>query len=153
MLVSVVIPSYNGRHLLAECLPTVFGAVGAFDAESVEVIVADDASTDGTAEWLRAEWPAVKVVTLDGNGGFPRAANRAAAAASGDWVAILNNDTAVDAGWIKEARLSDCPRGVGAVASKIVNWDGMRDSKRGRRLHARRHGLSCGKRSSARRAP
>jgi GT2 family glycosyltransferase len=123
MLLSVVIPSYNGRRLLGECLSAVFRAMATCRPQSAEVIVVDDGSTDGSAQWLRAEWPSVKVLALNGNGGFPRAANRGAVAASGDWIAMLNNDTSVDAEWITAARLTEWPVRVGAVASKVVSWD------------------------------
>jgi len=116
---SVVIPSYNGRSLLATCLPAVFRAISAAGV-SAEVVVVDDASSDGTAEWCAKTWPAVRVARLSENGGFARAANAGAAARSGEWIAMLNNDAVPDAGWIAGASLDRRAADVAAVASKIV---------------------------------
>lgn len=90
---SVVIPSFNGRELLAEYLPATFevcrnsGLVDAF-----EVVVADDASTDGTVGFLRERFPEVVVVEGTENGGFSKNTNRGIRAAKYDWILLLNND-------------------------------------------------------------
>ena len=60
MICSVVIPSYNGRRLLSTCLESVFRHLPA--GISTEILVADDASTDGTPDWLAVHYPAVRVV-------------------------------------------------------------------------------------------
>ncbi len=99
-LLSVVIPSHNGRHLLEDCLASVYTAAARLPAGSVEILVVDDASTDSTFEWLTRHWREVKCVRLFENGGFAAAANAGIAQARGEWVALLNNDTTVDALWI-----------------------------------------------------
>ena len=63
--------------------------------------MADDASTDGTAEWLADDYPEVRVVKLERNGGFCAAANAGIAAARGQFIQLLNNDTEVTEGWIE----------------------------------------------------
>src|SRR5262249_11088295 len=67
-VLSVVIPTYNGRRLLETCLASVFLHRPA--RPGTEVVVADDASTDDTAEWLASTYPDVRVVRLERNGGF-----------------------------------------------------------------------------------
>lgn len=120
VLISVVIPSFNGRKLLAGCLSSVEKAARELPAGSVEIVVVDDASTDGTAEWLARRRPRVRCIRLGENGGFAAAANAGIAAARGRWVAVLNNDTAVAAKWISAAARHFDHREIGCVASRIV---------------------------------
>jgi GT2 family glycosyltransferase len=96
-----VIPTYNGRALLERCLETVARHRPAGPGLPIEVIVADDASTDGTAPWLAQAHPDVRVVELENNGGFCAAANAGIAAARGRFIQLLNNDTEVTEGWIE----------------------------------------------------
>lgn len=85
---SIVIPTWNGRELLAECLASLarqtFG--------DFEIVVVDDGSTDGTAGWLRAAYPAVRAIECPKNRGFVVAVNRGLGVARGNWVLLLNND-------------------------------------------------------------
>lgn len=93
--VSVVIPTYNGRNLLERNLPALFQAVARHDAP-VEVIVIDDASSDGTAGFLAADFPQVRVLVNDQNLGFAEAMNRGIQAAHYEVVLALNNDILVE---------------------------------------------------------
>ena len=117
-VLSIVVPSYNGRHLLATCLASVARHRPA--GRDIEVLVADDGSTDGTPEWLAATHPDVRLVRRAQNGGFVAAANAGIAAARGTFVQLLNNDTEVTAGWV-EAGLKpfDDPT-VGSVAPLVL---------------------------------
>lgn len=115
---SVVIPTYNGRHLLEACLASI--ARHRPDAIPIEVIVADDNSTDDTIPWLIAQHPDVNVVRLDCNGGFCQAANAGIAAARGRFVQLLNNDTEVTAGWIEAGLAPFDDPGVGSVAPLVL---------------------------------
>ena len=115
---SVVIPSYNGRHLLATCLASIERHRPR--DPTIEVVVADDASTDGTPGWIAEAYPDVRLVRLERNAGFCGAANAGISAARGAFIQLLNNDTEVEAGWI-EAGLApfDDPR-VGSVAPLVL---------------------------------
>src|SRR5262245_20138132 len=93
---SIVIPTYNGRRVLAACLASV--EKNAPVDLPIEVIVVDDASTDGIVEWLSEEHPWVRVIALESNGGFCRAANAGIAAATGTVIQLLNDDTEVTPG-------------------------------------------------------
>lgn len=88
--VSVVIPSYNGKFLLEKNLPAVFRSLAFIG--SAEIIVVDDASTDGTIEWLAQNYPLVKVVRNKNNLRFAESCNRGVKAARGGIVILLNND-------------------------------------------------------------
>ncbi|HEV7571069.1 MAG TPA: glycosyltransferase family 2 protein [Thermoanaerobaculia bacterium] len=90
---SVVIPTFNTAQMTLRCCRAVLASL----PRDTEVIVADDGSTDGTAERLAREAPAVRVVRLDSNRGFAPAANRGVAASSGRIILLLNSDAIIDA--------------------------------------------------------
>ncbi len=70
-LVSVVIPNWNGRRFLSECL----GALRSQSYENVETIVVDNGSTDGSAEFISSEFPEVRLVAHSKNLGFAEGTN------------------------------------------------------------------------------
>ena len=88
---SLIISSWNGRHLLETCLPRALRAV-AYDGGDHEIIVVDDASTDDTVVFVPREFPEVKLLALPRNLRFAGANNAAARAAKGDILVFLNND-------------------------------------------------------------
>jgi O-antigen biosynthesis protein len=115
---SVVIPSYNGRKLLEVCLASIARCQP--EGIEVEVIVADDASTDDTVSWLLAEHPDVQVIRLGVNGGFVAAANAGIAVARGMVIQLLNNDTEVTPGWIEAGLAPFADPTVGSVAPLVL---------------------------------
>jgi GT2 family glycosyltransferase len=125
--VSVALVSWNGRSHLETCLQ----ALAAQDAPGVEweVLVLDNGSTDGTAEWLRRERPPrVRLIESRYNVGFCAGNNRLVAAAAGDAVALLNNDTRPRSDWLGALveALGSAPADVAAVSGQIVDWVGER---------------------------
>ncbi len=90
--VSVIIVSYNTRELTLDCLRSVFEQTR--DA-TIEVFVVDNASADGSADVIAAEFPQVRLFALDQNLGFAAANNFAARHAQGEWLLLLNPDTVV----------------------------------------------------------
>lgn len=91
-LISVCIANYNGEHLLVDCVESVLEQQ--VDA-AVEIIVHDDASTDGSVRLLRARYPQVKLIQSSANVGFCLSNNRMVDQACGDYVLLLNNDAAL----------------------------------------------------------
>lgn len=89
---SICIANYNGTTLLEECLASIHAQRG--DAP-VEIIIHDDASTDGSVEWIRAHHPEVVLLSSRQNVGFATANNRMVARARGEFVLLLNNDAAL----------------------------------------------------------
>ncbi len=122
MDLSVCIVSYNCRDLLANCLRSVYAHHG---ASSLEVIVVDNASSDGTVEMLASEFPDVRLIASEENLGFARATNMAMAEARGDVLVMLNPDTEVRPGALGHLAgfLRQRPE-AGAVGPRIEGPDG-----------------------------
>src|SRR5687768_4153340 len=97
--VSIVIPTYNNRKLLLQCLNSTNALT--YPRDSLEVIVVDNGSSDGTSESLKNAYARVKQIRLDTNTGFAFACNKGAAKASGEFVAFLNDDAIPAPDWIE----------------------------------------------------
>jgi O-antigen biosynthesis protein len=87
--ISVIIPNYNGQELLKKNLPKVFEAVG-----DAEVIIIDDASTDGSLKVLDGFKSKIKIIKSDKNLGFSLSVNKGVSVARGEIVVLLNTDVA-----------------------------------------------------------
>ncbi|HNR39176.1 MAG TPA: glycosyltransferase [Acidobacteriota bacterium] len=102
--VSIVIPSWNGRHLLERYLPAVLAEADAYrrlTGAAAEVLVVDDGSTDDTAAYLaRTAAAGVRMAARRDNGGFSAACNTGFAAAAHPVVVLLNNDVEPEAGFL-----------------------------------------------------
>jgi GT2 family glycosyltransferase len=95
--ISIVVPVHNGAALTRSCLDAVLADLPA----GCEVIVVDDASTDSTADLLDSYGAAIRPLALPSNLGYAGACNAGAAAANGDALLFLNNDTEPQPGWIE----------------------------------------------------
>lgn len=116
---SIIIVSWNALHHLKTFLPSVCHT----DHSRYEVILADNASTDGSAAWVKDHFPKVRIVKLDKNYGYCGGNNRAAKHARYDNLIFLNNDVEVSQNWLHpvEVLLDKNPR-IGAVQPKIRSW-------------------------------
>jgi GT2 family glycosyltransferase len=117
---SIVIPNWNGAHHLPTCL----NALHRQSLTALEIIVADNASTDESRALLARNYPDVRVVALPENRGFTGACNAGMQAARGPFIALLNNDTEVEPAWAAEivAAFAKYPD-VGSIASKMLLFD------------------------------
>ncbi|MBN1246318.1 MAG: glycosyltransferase family 2 protein [Anaerolineae bacterium] len=129
---SVIIVSWNTRDLLCQALDSVC-ATGDDDDDALEIIVVDNASSDGTPTLLQERYPHVKLIDLKENLGFAGGNNRGLAAAQGETILLLNSDTKVLPGALSALRqyLEDHPK-VGLVGPKLLNGDGTTQSSRRR---------------------
>ncbi len=93
--ISVVLPNFNGRKLLEENLPSLFAALDKADCD-YEVIVADDASSDDSIEYLRQNHPEIRIKSAEQNQGFSGNCNSGAKIATKDLLCIANTDATFD---------------------------------------------------------
>jgi len=117
---SIIIPNWNGMHHLPVCLD----ALRRQTYQHFEIILVDNASTDGSVDLLAQNYPEVRVIQLDDNYGLTGACNRGADAARGEVLVLLNNDTEVEPGWLAALveALAEHPE-AGSVASKMLLFD------------------------------
>lgn len=117
--VSVVIPSWNGKHLLKVCLPSLRKQT----FRDFEVIIVDNGSTDNSVLYIKRYFPQFKVVTLTKNLGFSPAVNIGIRSANGKYIVLINNDTFVDKDCLKKLVLAaEKHPDAGMVASKMLNY-------------------------------
>jgi GT2 family glycosyltransferase len=118
--VAVIILNWNGRTLLAECLPPLLAQT----FTDFEVILVDNGSTDGSAAWVQTHFPCVRIIRNPTNLGFAPANNQAIRATQAEFIALLNNDTRAAPEWLQTLVQVMCadPQ-IGMVASKILLAD------------------------------
>jgi GT2 family glycosyltransferase len=117
---SVCIANFNGEHMLDDCLESVLGQA---DGVRIEVIVHDDASTDGSIAILAARYPNVRVIASRENVGFCVANNRMALQASGEYLLLLNNDAALDVNALHTFLLEAARIGDGIFTLPQYDWE------------------------------
>jgi GT2 family glycosyltransferase len=131
---SVIIPHYNGAHHLITC----FNTLRRQTYPNIEIILADNGSTDESLEITRRDFPEVKILEFGENLGYTGAINRGIEQASGNIIVPLNNDTEVAPEWAQAlVEALQAHPDAGIVACKILLFD-ERD-----RLHSAGDGLGC----------
>lgn len=117
MYTSIIVVAYNGSKYLQACCDSILGEIGDED----EIIVIDNASTDGCANLVQECFPRIKLIPNTTNLGFARACNQGASHARGEMLVFLNQDTRVERGWLNGllAPLIQDPS-VGLMSSKIL---------------------------------
>ena len=131
MKLSVIIVNYNVKYFLEQCLSSLERAINGIDAE---VIVVDNNSQDGSAEYIIPRFPKVKWIANKENFGFSCANNIAFTHANGEYVLMLNPDTIVTREAIEKCLcFMDNNPNAGAVGVKMINKDGKfaLESRRG----------------------
>jgi GT2 family glycosyltransferase len=116
--VTVIILNWNGLRLLQRCLPSVVAST----YSNLELVVADNASTDGSVEWIQKQYPHVRIIAHPDNWGFCKGNNEAIRQTSGDYAVLLNNDVEVDPDWLDPlAHELDANPSVAAVQPKLLD--------------------------------
>ena len=122
-VVSVILVNYRGAEDTIACLEY-FDEVE-WPIETLELIVVDNDSGDGSATRIRLAIPHAVVVEAGSNTGFAGGCNLGVAHATGEYVALLNNDARPGPQWVAAAiETFENDRTIGAVASKVLDWDG-----------------------------
>ncbi len=118
-LISVIVLTWNGRRFLADCLGSLVGQT----MWDFEVILVDNGSSDGTADYVREQFPWVRLVILPENVGFAEGNNRGLEEARGEFIVTLNNDTLARPEFLEElVRPAKADPRVGMVAAKMLNF-------------------------------
>ena len=118
--VAVVILNFNTRDLLRKLLPSVL----ATEYGNVEVVVADNASTDGSVELLKDEFPTVTRIELEENYGFAGGYNKALEQVEAPFYVLLNSDVEVDQNWLTP--MMECMTAnasIAAIQPKILDYN------------------------------
>jgi len=120
----ILIPTYNGKHLLLDCLCSITKQT----YQNLKVVVVDDASTDKTDEYLHINFPEVDVLRSETNKGFAETVNKGIKYIlekySSEFIAILNNDTRVDERWIEMlVARAKTDETIAAVTSNMLFYD------------------------------
>jgi GT2 family glycosyltransferase/predicted Zn-dependent protease len=122
--VSIIIPVYNQIHYTRQCLKAIAETA---PASAYEVIVVDNGSNDGTADFLRQEESAgrLRAIYNKENLGFARACNQGAKTVSFEYLLFLNNDTEPQKGWLESlVKILETDHAVAGVGSKLLFQDG-----------------------------
>lgn len=114
---AVIILNWNGEPLLKRFLPRVVA-----NTRAADIIVADNASTDGSLAWVKANYPSIRIVRFDKNYGFAEGYNRAITLSNTyENIILLNSDAAPAPGWIEPLEYSLNEPGVVVVQPKILS--------------------------------
>jgi hypothetical protein len=118
-LIDVIIPNWNGREWLGNCLDSLYNQ----SFQDFEIIVVDNGSTDGSAEFIRTSYPRVKLVTLPENTGFTGGINAGVQAGGAGYVCWFNNDAEAEPDFLKnllEGLAGRQDQGYGMAAARVT---------------------------------
>ena len=118
--ISVIIPTFNRRHVISNSIDSVLVQ----NEEGVEIVVVDDVSMDGTAEFIRKKYKDITVIELEKNFGQNVARNRGANAARGEWLLFLDSDDTLTNGSLRH--LKDLSKKIKSdiIFSACIDSDG-----------------------------
>jgi hypothetical protein len=123
MKVSIVVPTYNGQDLLADCIPSLLSQRY---GDPFEITVVDDGSSEDIVAFLADRFPEVRAIRCDSNRGFAAAVNEGLRSSEAEFVALVNNDTRLDSDWLARAVEPFAEQSVASVATRVVSMDDRR---------------------------
>jgi len=117
MKATIIIPNYNGCHFMEPCLASLKEQT----FKDFCVLIVDNASTDGSVDYVREHYPEIEVIALEQNYGFSKAVNIGIRRSRSEYVILLNNDTTADPHYVEEMvrTIEQSPR-IFSVSSKMV---------------------------------
>jgi GT2 family glycosyltransferase len=121
--VTVVVPNWNGERFLSLCLRSLREQ----SYKNFETVLVDNGSTDSSVAFVSRNFPEVRVLPLSENRGFSAAVNAGIKASRAEYVALLNNDTETDPGWLEAlVQAAQSHPEAGFFASKLVDFNDRR---------------------------
>jgi len=121
-LVSIVIVNHNGKKFLKRCFDSLYSLN--YPTSKIEIIMVDNCSRDGSIDYVRKNYPRIKLIENDVNN-YCKANNLGIKQAKGEYIALINNDTKAEEDWLVELiKMIGKNDSVGAVGSKILFMDG-----------------------------
>lgn len=124
IILSIIVVSYNTRLLLKSCLQSILDNSTSDLKKQLEIIVVDNASTDGTIEMLKKEFPGINVIGNRENRGYAKANNQGLSVAKGEYRLLLNSDTILSPQTL-EKTLECCTKNpnIGVLGCRLLNED------------------------------
>jgi len=117
---TIVIPNYNGINYIQACLESLYSGT----AKDLEIVVVDNASTDGSMELVRDRFPQVRLIVNQQNTGFSHAVNQGIRASATPYVILLNNDTQAELSFIHELEKvmdRDADKKIFSASAKLIS--------------------------------
>lgn len=115
--VTALVIGYNSKDIVGPCLQTLLDQ----DYPNLEVVVVDNASKDGTADFIRTNFPQIKLIASDVNLGFAGGNNLVFRTTKSKYVVLLNQDAYAQRNWVTElVRAAEMDEGIGSVGSKML---------------------------------
>jgi len=119
--IAVVILNWNGEKLLSKFIPSV---IENSIADNLDIIVADNASTDDSIALLKRDFPSVRLIALDKNYGFADGYNKALSQIKADYFILLNSDVEVSKNWIEPCiKQFEADDKIAAIQPKILSYN------------------------------
>lgn len=119
--IAIVILNWNGKKLFDTFLPSVLKYS---NSENIEIIVADNASTDNSVNHLKQFYPSVKIISLETNFGFAEGYNQALQSVEAEYLVLLNSDVKVTENWIENCiSIFEKDNKIAAVQPKILSYN------------------------------
>lgn len=127
LILSIIIVNYNGKRFLKECLNSIEENI----LFSHEVIIVDNASSDGSVEFLKSAYPQVILIQSDSNLGFTGGNNLGASYATGKYLLLLNNDTVIMSSLVPLITIMDADDQIGILGCRLIYGDGRQQESVG----------------------
>jgi GT2 family glycosyltransferase len=117
-LISFIVVNWNGEKFLSHCLE----ALKSQTYSNFQIIIVDNASTDGSVDNIEEKWPDIRLIRLEDNSGFASANNIGANQAEGNWLALVNNDAFLAPDWLEKMviAISQYPQ-YSSFASRLMS--------------------------------
>ena len=117
--VSIIVLNWNGKQYLETCLSSLEKQT----CKSIEIILVDNGSSDGSIEFVRNRFPGVVILRHDTNLGFAEGVNSGIRISKGGFIATINNDAEANEKWIESlVRVMESDKGIGCCASKMLRY-------------------------------